>query len=242
MASDDLNEQELQLKKRARRRLVGALALVLLMMIILPLVLDDRKTTTPAEEIAIRIAGQTPDTSNEQQSVTASPEVGKQDEATMVTLSEPMTNPNDAEGFNSKVVPIDEAAATKPSPKSHAKETPEAHKTELKVLAEKKIEEKKLAANKEEAKPAETKKTADQSSEKKSTYMVQIGVFSDAANVKKLEQKLTTVGFKSRTEKIQTDKGEKIRLRTGPFSSKNDAESALARMKDVGLAGMIVTL
>lgn len=236
MASDDLNEQELQLKKRARRRLVGALALVLLMMIVLPLILDDRKNTSPTEEIAIRIAGQESEQTVEQAPTSESAESHSQEEA-VVELSEPTPSTESSEGFNSKVVPIAEGQPVKESPKVNSKEEAQAHQS-----AEKVVKDSKELANKKETKPAETKKLADQSSEKKSTYMVQIGVFSDASNVKKLEQKLATVGFKSRTEKIQTDKGEKIRLRTGPFSSKNDAESALARMKDVGLAGMIVTL
>lgn len=39
----DQVDQGLSFKKRARRRLVGAIALVLLMVIILPMVLEDRE-------------------------------------------------------------------------------------------------------------------------------------------------------------------------------------------------------
>ena len=42
MPPNQVIEQEIQFKKRARRRLVGAIALVLLMVTILPMVLDDR--------------------------------------------------------------------------------------------------------------------------------------------------------------------------------------------------------
>ena len=52
------DEQELQFRKRARRRLVGAIALVLLMITMLPMVLDDRSATLPQNEIAISIPGQ----------------------------------------------------------------------------------------------------------------------------------------------------------------------------------------
>lgn len=252
MPSDDLNEQELQFKKRARRRLVGALALVLLMMIILPLVLDDRANKVPAEDIAINIAGQDePTPTTKTATVDAHAEV------------------KSAQGFNAKVVPIDDAEtvelstpeqasaqaegeAEKPllQPKTDepkvAQTKPQA-KQEVKSAAPKNatpqnLEDKKAAQALEDKKISDIKiaKTADH--EKIPRYMVQIGVFSDAANVKKLEQKLSEVGFKSSTEKIQTDKGEKIRLSTGPFGSKTDAENALARMKQVGLAGMIRTI
>lgn len=52
------DEQELQFRKRARRRLVGAIALVLLMITMLPMVLDDRSATLPQNEIAISIPAQ----------------------------------------------------------------------------------------------------------------------------------------------------------------------------------------
>ena len=47
------NDQELALKKRARRRLVGAVALVLLMVIVLPMILKDRAALAPQEAIKI---------------------------------------------------------------------------------------------------------------------------------------------------------------------------------------------
>ena len=70
---------------------------------------------------------------------------------------------------------------------------------------------------------------------------MQIGVFSDPANVKQLQQKLLSQGYKSYTEKVDTAKGEKIRLRAGPFGTRDTAESALAKIKDSGLSGMVVT-
>ena len=55
MQREPAGEQELNLKKRARRRLVGAIALVLLMVIVLPMILKDRAATTPAEKITITL-------------------------------------------------------------------------------------------------------------------------------------------------------------------------------------------
>ncbi|MEK9940786.1 MAG: sporulation protein, partial [Methylotenera sp.] len=56
MPPDSQNEQELMLKKRARRRLVGAIALVLLMIILLPQVLQDRAVL--AQQAPIKIVMQ----------------------------------------------------------------------------------------------------------------------------------------------------------------------------------------
>jgi len=58
MAADQLSEQEIQFRKRARRRLIGAVALVLLMVTVLPMVLDERESTAPQPEIAISIPSQ----------------------------------------------------------------------------------------------------------------------------------------------------------------------------------------
>lgn len=53
MPPDLPNDQALNLKKRARRRLVGAIALVLLMVIVLPQVLQDRVAMSQHENIKI---------------------------------------------------------------------------------------------------------------------------------------------------------------------------------------------
>ena len=76
---------------------------------------------------------------------------------------------------------------------------------------------------------------------RRGTVGVQVGVFSDAANVKQLQTKLTGLGYKSKTEKINTDKGQKIRLRTQVFGDRNDAAIALQNIKDAGLTGMVVS-
>ncbi len=72
-------------------------------------------------------------------------------------------------------------------------------------------------------------------------FYVQVGVFSDAANVKQLQTKLSDLGYKSQTEKISTDKGQKIRLRTQVFGDRNEAAIALENIKDAGLTGMVVS-
>ena len=70
---------------------------------------------------------------------------------------------------------------------------------------------------------------------------MQIGVFSDEANVKQLQSKLSDLGYKSQTEKIDTAKGKKIRLRTQLFADRNEAAIALQNIKDAGLTGMVVS-
>lgn len=205
-----IDEQEIQFRKRARRRLVGAIALVLLMVTVLPMVLDDRSANLPQQEIEISIPSQDDDEFTS--SVTPynpEPETAVQAE----TL--PETTPQDALATETPAVAeADTATAAKtPAPVVDNKSTPA-------------------------SKPIPVQPTAKSSSP---TYSVQIGVFSDAANVRQLEGKLKAQGLQPSTEKLQTAQGEKIRLRVGPFASRELAEEAMGKIKAASLSGMIIT-
>ncbi|MDX9950753.1 MAG: SPOR domain-containing protein [Methylophilaceae bacterium] len=205
-----IDEQEIQFRKRARRRLVGAIALVLLMVTVLPMVLDDRSANLPQQEIEISIPSQDDDEFTS--SVTPynpEPETAVQAE----TL--PETIPQDALATETPAVAEADAAtaAKTPAPVVDNKSTPA-------------------------SKPIPVQSTAKSPSP---TYSVQIGVFSDAANVRQLESKLKAQGLQPSTEKLQTAQGEKIRLRVGPFASRELAEEAMGKIKAASLSGMIIT-
>ncbi len=205
-----IDEQEIQFRKRARRRLVGAIALVLLMVTVLPMVLDDRSANLPQQEIEISIPSQDDDEFTS--SVTPynpEPETAVQAE----TL--PETTPQDA--------------LTKETPAMAEADAATAAKTPAPV-----VDNKSTPASK----PIPVQPTAKSPSP---TYSVQIGVFSDAANVRQLEGKLKAQGLQPSTEKLQTAQGEKIRLRVGPFASRELAEEAMGKIKAASLSGMIIT-
>jgi DedD protein len=197
MQKDAPNDQELILKKRARRRLVGAIALVLLMIIVLPMILKDRAVTEPAEEVTITL-------SNQSQSLEQLPAETDFD-----------SNVVPAEIPPSEAQPLAEGSVNQPQ------DIPEALPEPKTAPAKPKSEEKKAVVNPQ--------------------FYVQIGVFSDAANVKQLQAKLSDLGYASQTEKIDTAKGKKIRLRTHLLGERNDAAIALQNIKDAGLTGMVVS-
>ena len=201
MQKDTSSDQELNLKKRARRRLVGAIALVLLMIIVLPMLLKDRAASQSQDKITITLPG-------EQQTVTPA---APSDFDSSIVPTEPPTP--SAESTGPAANPVDSEASAKPE------KEPSAPVAKEPVV-------------KESAKPAE---------DKKHHFYVQIGVFSDEANVKQLQVKLSDLGYKSQTEKINTDKGQKIRLKTQIFSDRNEAAIALQNIKDAGLTGMVVS-
>ena len=230
MASDQSNDQELQFKKRARRRLVGAIALVLLMVTILPMVLDDRSSKTPQQEIAIHIPSQDgPEFTSK---------VAPQGEPVEEVISEPVLSLSEQHNTD----PDFEAPAVQPTPKPEPvkqaipePEKKEAAKPEAKPAAPKAAASSKPDPAKEKQKPVETKPAAAGS------FLVQIGVFSDPINVKNLQDKLSGQGLKSHTEIIATQAGDKTRLRVGPFASREAAELAMNKVKAAGLSGMIIS-
>lgn len=205
MQKETIGEQELNLKKRARRRLVGAIALVLLMIIVLPMILKDHAASNPQDKITISLPG-------EQQTVTPA---APSDFDSSIVPAEPATAPLATTETSEPTV--DPAVAAKPEP---AKESP---------------------VNPESAKPAPAKETTKPKNEATHHFYVQIGVFSDEANVKQLQGKLSDLGYKSQTEKIDTEKGKKIRLKTQLFADRNEAAIALENIKDSGLTGMVVS-
>jgi len=100
-----ISDEELQLKKRARRRLVGAITLVLLVVVFLPMFLDSEPKPLN-QDIAITIPPLTgPDSSS--QSVTAAPAVASPARTETVPPVRPVPAPEAAP----------KAEAPKPEPK-----------------------------------------------------------------------------------------------------------------------------
>jgi DedD protein len=224
MPPDLPNEQELILKKRARRRLVGAIALVLLMVIILPQVLQDRALLAQQEPIKITM----PELVNtpaevEVNNPVVSSAVSQQPEPEAVTAASPES-------------PVEVASENKAADmKAPAVEAAPvvAKKTENKPVQE---TETKVAVKVPEA----SKSPLPAPSKSQETFSVQVGVYSDAENVKRLQEQLKQAGFSTHTEKVKTPKGDSLRLKAGSFKSREDAVAALDKIKAIGLSGIVI--
>jgi DedD protein len=70
-------------------------------------------------------------------------------------------------------------------------------------------------------------------------FVILIGAFSNPANVRQLQTKFGEIGVKMYTEPLESPDGVKTRVRAGPFASREAAEKALARMKRIGVGGVI---
>lgn len=281
MPPDLNNDQELVLKKRARRRLVGAIALVLLMVIILPRILQDRATLAPQEivKISMPVAHDAKLTQAVAASVnTVVPELKNvESHSTNLAVSNDVIIPEAPSVAETLVASNTQAAliATNADKLSPAKNITEnvnkAQKVDIKSeevkknvtkisepkpvkegLAEVKVTVAKIQESKPlESKPLESKiavakfidpkSTETQAQKHDGTFTIQVGVFSELANVKQLQAKLKKAGLASRTETINTAKGDKIRLKVGNFKSRQDAISALSKLKTESLSGMVIS-
>lgn len=212
MPPDLPNEQELTLKKRARRRLVGAVALVLLMIIILPQVLQDRATLTQQEPIKITMPLEA---NNGDQQFLKDTTPAEATAVTEIVLDATMLEPQQV--IKDDIKPLDEVAA----------------KNQVAAVMQ---TDKKMTIKTAEVSKVEVQKT----SKPQESFTVQVGVYSDADNVKRLQEQLKQAGFTTYTEKVTTPKGDSLRLKAGHFNSRQDALTALAKIKEIGLSGIVI--
>jgi len=73
-------------------------------------------------------------------------------------------------------------------------------------------------------------------------FVVQVGAFADAEAARETRKNVEKLGLKTYTQVAQTSSGNRIRVRVGPFTSRGEAESALAKAKAAGLSAVLLTL
>lgn len=71
------------------------------------------------------------------------------------------------------------------------------------------------------------------------TFFIQIGVFSNIENAKKLKKKISTIGINIKEDKVVLAGKNQIKLTTDFFSSKKEAKSILLKLKESNLPGIV---
>lgn len=242
-------------KKRARRRLVGAIALALAVAVGLPMVLDSEPKQL-ASDIAIQIPARDKAAPLPLPAAPGTAPTPADSLDTREQFVEPKPDPADI-----KTVTLDSNARAaapkveaKPEPKLLAKAEPkpaEAKPAEVKPAKAEvklaKVEEKavaKPAAAQEdtralailEGKAADKAPRSDAPAPK---FVVQVAALATQEKVTELQDKLKEAGIKSFTHKVPTATGERIQVRVGPFS-REEADKMRARLDKVGLSGSMV--
>lgn len=221
------NDAQIELKKRARRRLVGAAALAVLAAIVLPMVMDQAPRQQPAQDIQIRIPAQ---------------DAGAFTSRILPVKPGSVPTPLPAAVPEAK---SQETARqeTKPAAKAEQKATPSKPEVSPTGAAGKSPEstttpstEGKSPAKKADvtvARPAPASSGAEQ-------WIVQLGAYRDPANVRNLTAKLKQQGYNFYTEDLPSPDGStRTRVRAGPFPSKEAAEAARERIKRIGVDGVV---
>jgi DedD protein len=215
---DALPDADLQLKKRARRRLVGAIALALFAIIVLPMVMD-HEPRPPVQDIQVRIPSQ------DVTSVSGKP----------VAVKPPAPAVVNAAPVATEVKP-EPVPAEKPEPKPEPKPAP---KVEPKPAPKVEPKPAPVVAAPAAATAATAATAAAATIESAGQWVVQLGAYKDAGNVKILLGKLKEMRVPTYTEKFDTPQGARTRVRAGPFPSRDAAEKALAKIKTIRVDGTV---
>lgn len=221
-----LTDDELNLKRKARRRLIGAVALTLAVVVILPMVLDSEPKST-GQDIDLRIPA--PDKVGEfvpgvaaSEVAAASPFAASAVQASSAVSAAPvLMQPELAKPTVAPTaVSAGKVATIAAKPEAPAKTQSDAQKPTEAKAADKPV---KAQAAKVDA--AES-------------YVAQVGAYSNAETARQELVKLKKWGFKAYTEKV----GDKVRVRVGPYAQRDKAEKVRQLLEKHGLHPVITNV
>ena len=95
---------------------------------------------------------------------------------------------------------------------------------------------------KEEEVPSKSDANNTKSGEKAPRFIVQVGAFADESKSKEVRSKLEKAGIKTYTHIAQTKEGKRIRVRVGPFASKEEAQKTVDKIKSLQLSASVLTI
>ncbi|BCQ24887.1 SPOR domain-containing protein [Caballeronia sp. NK8] len=226
-------------KQRARRRLIGAVALVLAAVIVLPMVLDSRPKPV-TDDISIDIPNRpAPAAKQSRDANDADTQAGVAHEA-----------PAGVSGGVAAGVTQPQAAApaataqAKPEPKEQPKPEAKAETKPSKPAAVASQNAKQQAAEPSDDATANSAANAaagaanTPSSPAGSRFVLQIGQFDDETAAQNWVNKLKSAGVPAYLEhRKQSDGATKSLLRAGPFPDRAAAQAALVKVRQAGLGG-----
>jgi DedD protein len=229
-------------RRRARHRLIGAVVLVLLAVVGFPLMFD-----TQPRPVAVDTPILIPDrpTSAPSKVTQALPS-----DASPAKPLLPDAQPLPAqEGLDAKEEVVQ---AAKPASADEPKQAPEPSEAAPKppvVKAEVKPAPSKTDKTEPEAKPKDDGNKARALLEGKppaakgERHVVQVGAFTDPAKVREVRRKLEQAGVITFTQVVETSDGKSTtRVRVGPFSSREEADKAAAKVRKLDLSAAVLRI
>lgn len=229
-------------KKRARRRLVGAIALVLAAVIGLPMILDSEPKPL-GDDINIQIPSKETSAPAGKSAV-----VQKASQATVAASLNPEEEVLETATpkAEAKIETKNEVKTAEPEKKSQPPvvkaDSPEAKAAAAKsALAAPATAKPEHAGDAVRAKAILEGKANPAAAPKASGKLVlQVAALASQDKVNELQKKLQGAGLKSYTQKVATESGERIRVRIGPFANAAEAEKARAKLDKIGLTAKLI--
>lgn len=207
----------MDLRRRARRRLIGAIALALVAIVVLPMLMSPEPKPL-APDVDIRIPDQTtPFKPGEPSPVTAEPEPDAA-EAVQARAEAPpvMPAPTTSPAVSPPVAaaPIPAAGLPAPRPETLEPEPPAG------------------------AKLAPTTKTDAPAAEAYAArgYYLQLGAFGNEANARQLADRARAAGFNVFVQQV----GGQVRVRMGPYAERQQALAVQARLREKGFGPILL--
>ncbi len=250
---------------------MGAIALVVLAVIVLPIIFD--KEPKPVnQDIVIQIPSQNAGRFNSKvlpPPGVVKPDAEKADgvpagnkaaepskdvsaaKSVDTVIPTPTPTPTPTPGAplakTTEVLKGEAVAKSAPAEKSAAADKNDVTKDAKAVVAKVPAPAKAATAAKDPAKSPESSADSEaaraQAALQGDTYVVPLGAFLNQANVRTLQAKVAQVGIKSYSEVQKVTKGEQIRVRAGPFPTREAAERAREQLQSTGLTvGPVIKL
>jgi DedD protein len=216
-----------ELRVRARRRLIGAAALLLAAVVLVPMVLDPAPRPV-ADTVPIDIPSEkTPFTPR--LSLPRVPEPANVPMAPPDVSPAPESGKGDSEGKGATSAKGDTKGEARSDAKAEAKGD---------AKAEPKPTDAKTTADAQRARDIlEGKAAAD----KKGKFIVQAAALASESAAGELAARLKKGGLAPYTERVQTQDGVRWRVRVGPYVTRDDAEKARARLRALDVNATVVS-
>ena len=226
------------IRKRARHRLMGSVVLVLGAVVGLPLLFDSQPRPV-AIDTPIVIPDRNQASPLSATSGSAKTGAMKEGLAQDQVIAAGQTGAAKSAVTNSAGLDPHEEVVTKDS-KAEVRQEP---KPELKAEAkpEPKSENNPDAKEAAKAKALLDGKEAPNSGDAVRS-VVQVGAYADLAKAKEVRAKLESAGFKTYTQEIDTKDGKRIRVRVGPFATKEEADKTAEKIRKLNLQTSVLKL
>jgi DedD protein len=232
----DINVDEL--RRRARRRLVGAIVLALAAAVIVPMLLESDPKPL-GEDVSIRIPpvddGKFVNRLSDTQSKGDAPAPSMPDAAPKKSVADAeravMAPPTKAPKYDTAIGP---EKATMPAPAASPPAAPPPPAAPVAPAPTLSPDAKTAAPATNAPMPA-----AARTETSKDGFAVQLAAFSDDKGANALASRLKKAGYPAYTEPLNTSRGTLWRVRVGPYSSRDAAGGVRDKLKAEGQNGIV---